>query len=753
MWTRFVGDKTFAAALLGICILWSGTAAQGGKLTQIEPLNTYAYIDDEFNNEIDPRVAGDGAGNYLAVWRPKPIYVENSHLDVASSVGGLHWMPGTATPSVERAQSGYYMLQDHDLCYSDGKWVVVWTLKTNLIVPKETYKSTRVYISVSSDMGQTWSAPTVIGSASGDWAPEGDVQLVAGDAGNILAVWNTINAETQDRQLNVCGSADSGISWSTPTQVHLVAPQKYVVARAAFAGDGKWLLVYSKGTTASDDKQIAVARSEDLGATWTDLGVLYPAVIEVEFRNFDIESAGGQTVVAVVGPDVRSIATTQPWSTIVYTSSDAGETFSAPLDLTGPVQGERLLRADVDLAADAAGNWVLGFRPHKAGPLYSPMEIWRSNDPDSNWSRVLNLGNPVFQNPRIVSGGNGEFLTVSQMYPAPPDLLKNDFDIAAMLSNDGGAQWSAPTYVNPDAATDCGVISDTDVDMKAGDETVLACWDSVSSHAFDAYYHLVANRQVMLRRSFNNGISWQPVRPLPGAHGTEPQLEYLGGRNWKCYFETPDGLFSCTSTNNGTTWFTPEPELARPTEPAVDEAANEAGTRVRVSTEVESHTSYYSLKTYSELSTDGGATWQSKTLLKTSTNDAYNYLSEFRGEPEIIYLGDGRFVALIKNLYYGTDYYNAGTIFLQFGRMELELVESADNGQTWSTPAPVVDLRYPNTPESTRTSFIGSHGRTIIAWGSDINYHGIRALGEDDIYYRGKTFGSETAARDWALYE
>jgi hypothetical protein len=76
------------------------------------------------------------------------------------------------------------------------------------------------FFTASSDGGQTWSAPVMVGPDAGtmslaEWWIDGDISMDA--AGNLYAVWDTQGASEDVGWLSY--STDHGATWSTPIQV------------------------------------------------------------------------------------------------------------------------------------------------------------------------------------------------------------------------------------------------------------------------------------------------------------------------------------------------------------------------------------------------------------------------------------------------------------------------------------------------------------------------------------------------------
>ena len=180
------------------------------------------------------------------------------------------------------------------------------------------------------------------------------------------------------------------------------------------------------------------------------------------------------------------------------------------------------------------------------------------------------------------------------------------------------------------------------------------------------------------------------------------------------------------------------------TERHVVDAGN--GELVEVFTEVvEDPADYFTLNTYSKVSSDGGNTWHSQILVQSQGREAAPLVTAYKGSPQIVSLGNGRLALLGWNTFHGRSLPFDVNHLLEFHAF---LAESADYGRTWSTPETVttsIQMAYPDG----NMNIESCSDRVVIVWAqrsSDDAW-------ENDIYYRSKTFGSANDARDWTLYE
>ena len=121
----------------------------------------------------------------------------------------------------------------------------------------------RLYLSRSSDGGQTWADPVPL---SGSSASVFGQRLVRSGE-RLLLVWQ--DTRTGKERIYAVGSGDGGATWSSPARVdHLPADSQTSAnsPTAVLGPDGEALAVWQDGRNGRDD--IFVGRSPDGGRTW-----------------------------------------------------------------------------------------------------------------------------------------------------------------------------------------------------------------------------------------------------------------------------------------------------------------------------------------------------------------------------------------------------------------------------------------------------------------------------------------------------
>ncbi|PYI54037.1 exo-alpha-sialidase [Paenibacillus flagellatus] len=186
-------------------------------------------------------------GALVAGPRPASAISSTTEPDVIVASG----TPGTSNtyfPSMERLSDGtlfvvYYGASAHE--GTDGK-----IMKT-----------------VSTDDGQTWSAPvTMIDTPEDDRDPS----IMQMSDGTLLVSWFTYNNTTAKRQVRTARSTDGGATWSAPVTVGTsLAATSAVTSKAVELSNGDLLLpIYGSVASTSEMPRSTAVRSTDGGLTW-----------------------------------------------------------------------------------------------------------------------------------------------------------------------------------------------------------------------------------------------------------------------------------------------------------------------------------------------------------------------------------------------------------------------------------------------------------------------------------------------------
>ncbi len=156
------------------------------------------------------------------------------------------------------------------------------------------------YRSLSFDDGTTWSSPTVFGV--GPVSCTGDV--VSDGSGNWLVVWQSSDdlggTIGGDDDILFIRSTDNASSWSSAAALNVAAATDSLNEddpRVDVNASGTWIVTWKQPTESLSDSRTVVARSIDLGATWSpEIFVDTPGITGTEPRIG--AGAGSEWVVA-----------------------------------------------------------------------------------------------------------------------------------------------------------------------------------------------------------------------------------------------------------------------------------------------------------------------------------------------------------------------------------------------------------------------------------------------------------------------
>ncbi|CAM2070472.1 Exo-alpha-sialidase [Sulfidibacter corallicola] len=393
------------------------TTAQS-EWTDPAPVNTNAANDED--SDLDPQVAHDGAGNWVAVWTTEDtlggtIGTDNDILVAHSGDNGVTWsdvMPLNTNAANDSGTDG----RPHIASDGAGNWVAVWHSTENLGAAIGT--DLDILVSRSEDNGATWTAPAALNTtANADTSHDFDPFIASDGKGIWLTVWyNTLDPGNtgEDADILFSRSMDNGATWSAPATLNTNATTDGgadFIPRIATDGSGNWVAVWYSNETLGDtiglDNDIFAASSADDGASWSA-----PTVV-----NDNAETDGFED--------------------------------------TNP-----------EIATDRAGNWVVVWHSASVAARGQGSDfdvaVASSADNGANWTNAIALntnastdtGNDFL--PSIDTDGAGTWVTVWQSNENLDDVLGTDDDVFFAQSVNNGASWTAPAALNTGAATDQG---------------------------------------------------------------------------------------------------------------------------------------------------------------------------------------------------------------------------------------------------------------------------------------------------------
>jgi hypothetical protein len=259
-------------------ILVARSTDNGATWTAPAALNTNAASDN--GADWSPQVTTDGAGNWVAVWFSNESFgytigPDNEILIARSTDNGATWTAPAAL-NTNAVSDTARDVEPQIATDEAGNWIAVWRAFEPLGGTFGT--DSDILVARSTDNGATWSAPAALNTnAASDTGDDYVPQITTDHAGNWVAVWfssdslgGTIGS---DYDVLVARSTDNGATWTAPAALNTDA--------ASDSGDdyspqvtsdraGNWVAAWTYDSLGdSTDNEALIARSTDNGATWT----------------------------------------------------------------------------------------------------------------------------------------------------------------------------------------------------------------------------------------------------------------------------------------------------------------------------------------------------------------------------------------------------------------------------------------------------------------------------------------------------
>lgn len=180
-------------------LFYSRSTDNGSNWSALAPLNTNAATDS--GNDMNPRVATDGLGNWIAVWASDDslggtIGSDDDILFSRSINNGATWSAPAALNNNAASDTGNDSAPF--IIYSGGKFVVVWNSTDRLggSYPVDS----DIMTASSTNGGATWTSPALLNTNATTDSIEDVGPVIAGDnAGNLTVGWRThIAADRSD---------------------------------------------------------------------------------------------------------------------------------------------------------------------------------------------------------------------------------------------------------------------------------------------------------------------------------------------------------------------------------------------------------------------------------------------------------------------------------------------------------------------------------------------------------------------------
>lgn len=634
-------------------ILVARSTDNGATWSAPAALATDAASDN--GNDDTPRLAGDGAGNWVAVWASTDdlggtIGTEGDLRAATSTDDGATWSAPVVLNSY--AVGDPYSDWTPDIATdADGNWIAVW--RANEDVGGLIGNEGDILYAVSTDTGANWTAAAPLNTnAATDFGGDFDPRITHG-SGKWTVVWTSYDdlggTIGSDEDMLVASSTDDGATWSAVAPIASnAATDELDDFWPAIATDaaGNWVVAWysdeTLGSTIGQDYDILTVRSSDNASTWSAVGPLNNnATTDAEVDRDPAIAAGsdGRWVAVWESRDTLGGTIGDDLDILVSTSSDDGVTWSAPAALNSFAAIDDESDQDPAVVAVGPGNWIVAWESNQdlGGTTGNDGDLMfsRSTDNGVTWSAATPLNiDATFDTDfdadvRLATDGSGRLIAVWESSNDNGGTTGGDDEIRFARSTDGGATWSSPASLNTNAATDFGYDTNAAIATDR-DGAWMVAWTTED----DLGGTIGTDGDIVFARSTDNGVTWSDPAPVNSdaasdfSFDSDPSISTDGNGRWMIAWDVELAsdldIFFATSTNDGATWSTQAPLNSRSGVDVRDDAdvslvADASGTWMAV---WESRDDLGGLigdegDILYAVSTDGGATWSDQDAVST----------------------------------------------------------------------------------------------------------------------------------------
>jgi len=340
---------------------------------------------------------------------------------------------------------------------SDGKghWVAVWESDDTLggtVGP-----DFEIFVARSVDNGANWSLPTFLNTpATTDNGTDTNVDIATDGNGVWVAVWesNAIGGAGTNFDILSARSIDNGATWTAPAPVSPNPATDTVIdghPRVATDRQGRWIVVWDLASGPLGPPEIVYSLSIDNGSNWSLPAPLTnsamvddnsPAIATDDQGHWVAAWSSGDDLGGTIGND---------GDILVARSIDNGANWSLPVPLNADAAIDNLPDLRVELATDREGNWVAVWLVTEIG--ISAVRSARSIDNGAHWSSPVPIASSnstgLFGSPHVAYGGPGHW--VAAFIQGVSGTVGVPIDVLLARSIDNGANWSAPAPIPGDA--------------------------------------------------------------------------------------------------------------------------------------------------------------------------------------------------------------------------------------------------------------------------------------------------------------
>lgn len=401
--------------------------------TPLGPVNVNATV-DSVDDSGDPRIATDGNGRWVAVWR-RLSQAAGSTYDIMAAYSldnGATWA-GNAPVTMDSQRLDYTPDIATD---GNGKWVCVWCSSLG--------PDWDLLVSSSAD-GQTWSQPAALHQAFLDNTIRGVNPRIATDGkGAWIVVWPApvrFGSPYED-SLYFSRSVDNAATWTAPQPLQSGFMSSLGYARyPSICTDamGNWIVAWEAVTESGSDLDTYTWSSTDQGQTWTSAvavnGDAVSDVLNETESSLATDRQGTWMLLrSAVQPEMR-------YAVVSVVSRDNGLSWSPPVRVSPPRASSPYLEDKrPSVVTDEMGRWVAVWT-HSSGEL--PANYWTismlastSLDSGETWSppEIVQTADPRIelgtlpQVPALATDMKGRYLAVWDSKTLPGNFA-SDSDI------------------------------------------------------------------------------------------------------------------------------------------------------------------------------------------------------------------------------------------------------------------------------------------------------------------------------------